>query len=341
METAYYMPKHPGSFGAVQSLKRYSGKPLKEVKAWLSTQKAYTLHKPARKHFERRKTYSKGIDDIFQADLADLSNIAGYNDGFRYLLTCIDVFSKFAFAIPIKNKTGTTLTEAFERILQERKCNMLQTDKGTEFLNHIFQAMLKKNNIHFYTSENEDIKAAVVERFNRTLKTKMWKYFTYKNTLKYIDILDDLLHSYNNTYHSSIRMAPSQVDPSNADIILKRLYPIKPKPKWKYVVGDRVRICKAKRVFKKGYLPNWTDEIFTIARRYPTHPVTYGLDDYDGESIKGKFYEFEIQKIVKEDDVYDVEKILKTRKRRGKTEYFVKWKGYPDKFNSWIDGSSK
>jgi hypothetical protein len=218
---------------------------------------------------------------------------------------------------------------------------MLQTDKGTEFLNHVFQAMLKKNNIHFYTSENEDIKAAVVERFNRTLKTKMWKYFTYKNTLKYIDILGDLLHSYNNTYHSSIRMAPSQVDPSNADIILKRLYPIKPKPKWKYVVGDRVRMSKAKRVFKKGYLPNWTDEIFTIARCYPTHPVTYGLDDYDGESIKGKFYEFEIQKIVKEDDVYDVEKILKTRKRRGKTEYFVKWKGYPDKFNSWIDGSSK
>jgi hypothetical protein len=238
----------------------------------------------------------------------------------------------------MKTKTGKEVTEAFLQILNERKCHMLQTDKGTEYLNSTFQSMLKRNDIHFYTSENEDLKAAVVERFNRTLKTKMFKYFSYKNTLKYTDVLDDLLHSYNNTYHRSIGMTPSQVDTSNENTIAKRLYPIKPKPKWKFDVGDKVRISKAKRVFKKGYLPNWTDELFTIVERFPTHPVTYALKDYGGEDIKGKFYEFEIQKVIKEDDVYDVEKILKTRKRKGKTQHLVKWKGYPDKFNSWIDG---
>jgi transposase InsO family protein len=338
MESAYFTPRHPGSFGGVQSLRRYSGQSLKEVRKWLSAQNAYTLHKPNRLHFKRRKTYSKGINDLFQADLVDLSNISKYNDGYRYLLTCIDVFSKYAFAVPLKTKSGKEVTEAFLQILNERKCHMLQTDKGTEYLNSTFQSMLKRNDIHFYTSENEDLKAAVVERFNRTLKTKMFKYFSYKNTLKYIDVLDDLLHSYNNTYHRSIDMTPSQVDTSNENTIAKRLYPIKPNPKWKFDVGDRVRISKAKRVFKKGYLPNWTDELFTIAERFPTHPVTYALKDYGGEDIKGKFYEFEIQKVIKEDDVYDVEKILKTRKRKGKTQHLVKWKGYPDKFNSWIDG---
>jgi hypothetical protein len=106
--------------------------------------------------------------------------------------------------------------------------------------------------------------------------------------------------------------------------------------RYKYDVGDRVRIVKYKHVFQKGYLPNWTEEIFEIAEKHPTYPVTYGLKDLAGEDIKGKFYEQEIQKVVKTDDVYEIEKILKTRKRGGKVEYFVKWKGYPEKFNSWV-----
>jgi hypothetical protein len=89
-------------------------------------------------------------------------------------------------------------------------------------------------------------------------------------------------------------------------------------------------------VFQKGYLPNWTEEIFTIVVRHLPHPVTYGLADLTGEHIRGKFYKQEIQKVTGDDDVYDVEKVLKTRKRGGKVEYFVKWRGYPDKCNSWV-----
>jgi len=147
----------------------------------------------------------------------------------RYLLTCIDVFSKRAWAVPVRTKSGPDVTEAFEKILDDEQCNMVQSDKRTEFLNSTFQSMLRRRGIHFCTSENEDLKASVVERFNRTLKTKMYRYFTHANTRRYVDVLDDLLHWYNNTYHRSIGMAPAEVSVGNEHQVRERLYPLKPK----------------------------------------------------------------------------------------------------------------
>jgi len=162
-----------GSFGAVQNLKLYGDESYVDTVRYLSKQHAYTLHKQRRIRLPRRKTYSKGIGDLYQADLVDMTNISRYNDATRYLLTCIDV-SKKAWVVPLLSKTDRHVTEAFEKI------RMLQTDKGSKFVNSSFQQMLKRHNIHFYTSENEDIKAAVVERFNRTLKTKMYRYLRSK-----------------------------------------------------------------------------------------------------------------------------------------------------------------
>ena len=125
--------------------------------------------------FPRRKTYSKGVADLYHIDLADMSNVAAFNDGVRYQLTCIEVFSKRAWVVPIRTKTGRDVANAFEKILIDGTPNMVQSDKGTEFLNSTFQSMLKRKGIKFYTSENEDLKASVVERFNRTLKTKMYR----------------------------------------------------------------------------------------------------------------------------------------------------------------------
>ena len=337
----YVIAKEPGSFGGIETLQRYSAKPRNEVSRWLMGQDAYTLHKPVRKRFPRRRTYSKGIGDLFQADLVDMSALARQNDGNRYLLTCIDVFSKRAWAIPLKTKSAESVKEAFEKIFEYENPNMIQTDKGTEFLNSTVQGLFKQHNIKHYTSENEDIKAAVVERFNRTLKNKMWRYFTYAKTQKYIDVLNELLDSYNNTYHRSIGMTPNEVNINNMNEIARRLYPLKRKPIYKFEIGDKVRMSKGKHVFKRGYVQGWTDEIFTVSERHPTDPATYGVKDYGGEDIKGKFYEQELQKVMKEDDVYEIEQVIKTRKRGGKVEYFVKWKGYPDKFNSWVDAITK
>lgn len=336
MESVYYEASNPGSFGGVRPLARFSGSPIKAVKNWLATQDTYTLHKPITKKFPRRKTFAKGIDDLFQADLADVRNLSSYNDGFSYILTCIDVFSRYAFAVPIKDKRGGTVSAGFEQIFEERVPNMLQTDRGLEFLNAQVQDVFRKHNIRHYFSLNDDIKAALVERFNRTLKSRLYRYMSRHRTNRWIDALNDVVASYNKSPHRSIGMAPIDVTQDKEDELARRLYPPKPPLRYKYDVGDRVRIAKYKHVFQKGYVPNWTEELFVIADKNPTYPVTYVLKDLAGEYIKGKFYEQEIQKVTKTDDVYDIEKVLKTRRRGGKVEHFVKWRGYPDKFNSWI-----
>ena len=134
-------------------------------------------------------------------------------------------------------------------------------------------------------------------------------------------------------------MAPSDVNAQNESIVRSRLFELHqvPRIKWKYHVGQTVRIKQTKQTFKKGYEASWTEEIFTIHALYPSDPPTYILKDFSGEVIKGKFYELEIQPVIKTDDTFIVERVLKTRKRAGKTEFFVKWRNYPDKFNSWVD----
>jgi len=332
---SYENVRAPGSFGGIVNVRRYGGN-VKDLVA----NDAYTLHKASRVRFPRRKTYSKGPGDLFQIDLTDLSNISSYNDGYRYLLTCVDVFTKRAWAVPVKTKTGHEVTRAFEKILADGdKPVYVQSDKGSEFLNSTFQSMLKRYGIKFYTSQNEDIKAAIVERFNRTIKTKIYRFLTAKNTKRYVDVLPDMLHSYNNTYHRSIGLAPADVDATNEDLVRSRLYPVKPKSyKWRYNVGDNVRITMRRQPFQKGYVAGWSTEIFVVDALLPTVPVTYRLKDLAGDVIKGRFYGPEIQKVVKADNErFDVEKILKTRKRAGKVEYYVKWLGYPSNFNSWTD----
>jgi hypothetical protein len=230
------------------------------------------------------------------------------------------------------------MASAFEKIFQQgRVPNLLQSDRGLEFYAKGVQDVFRKYNIRHYSSDNWDLKAAVVERLNRSLKTRLYRYMTHHRTHRWLDALPDVVDSYNHSYHRSIGMAPVEVTAENQEEVAKRLYPPKPPLFYKYNVGDRVRISRYKHIFEKGYLSNWTDEIFEIADKYPTYPVTYGLKDLAGETIEGKFYEPEIQKVTKSaEDLYDVEKVLKTRRRRGKVEYFVKWKGYPDKFNSWV-----
>ena len=247
MDDFYYDISKPGSLTGIKPMLRYSKFTGKQVKEFLSGQPAYTLHRPIRRRFERRKTFSKGIGDLFQLDLADMSNIARDNDNYRYILTVIDVFSKYAFAVPLKTKSAKEVTDAFENnVLSVKTCRLLQGDKGSEFSNSIFQNMLKRHSIHFYTSENEDIKAAVVERFNRTLKERIYRYFTYKNTNRYVDVLPQIVKSYNASWHRSIGMAPDQVTAKNQKRVAEKMFPIKPKTfEWKLKVGDPVRMSLA------------------------------------------------------------------------------------------------
>ena len=205
--------------------------------------------------------------------------------------------------------------------------------------------LLKKNNVQLYSTENEE-KSSIVERWNCTIKQNMWKYFSANNTIKYTDILPNLIKKYNNTYHQSIKCPPALTRaPSSYQHVHDALYnrpgednDIEVKPKFK--IGDCVLILKKKKTFVKGFMPNWTEELYIVNGVRLTKPVTYNIKDLKGDTIKGAFYWKELQKASQE--VYRINKVLRKRKRKGDgmKEALVKWKGYSNDFNSWIPESN-
>ena len=340
LKAGYYNARYPGSFGGVEQLHRLVRIPKTQIKKWLSHQDAYTLHKPVRKRFPRRRIIVTGILEQYQCDLIDVQRLKSRNDGFGYILTCIDVFTKKAYANPIKNKTSTCVVRALRSIFDRGGVpKNLQTDKGTEFLNANVQKFLRQVGVKHFTSENETIKAAVVERFNRTLLSRLYRFFTYSQSERFVEILPDLIESYNNTYHRSIKKRPVDVNVENQEEVWQTLYgrePQIPALPPSLQPGDRVRISETRRNFKKGYLPAWTEELFTVSRPLRTTPYTYVIKDDAGEEVIGSFYPLELQK-VGEKEVYQIDSILRQRKGAGeRTEVLVKWRGYPDSFNSWI-----
>ena len=342
----YYSPSNPASFSGLNKLSKVAKTPEPHVKKWLEGEDAYTLHKQVRKIFPRNKYLVTNIDELFQADLIDLRNLKEDNDNVGYLLSVIDVFSKYAWVKPLQTKTGVEVSSAFQQIFNERIPLNLQTDKGKEFLASRVQKLFKQHEVNFYVAKNPDVKAAVVERFNKTLKSKMFKYFTYANTQRYIDVLPDLVQSYNNSYHRTIKMAPNHVNADNVLQVYRNIYRhkqplLKSNSKILYKVGDYIRITRFKHVFEKGYASNWSGEIFQITNVIKRDPVVYKIKDLLGEPVDGVFYQPEIQRVqYNPEKSFHIDKILKKRYKNGRTEILVQWKNYPPKFNSWILESS-
>jgi transposase InsO family protein len=352
----YEDPSVPGAYSGASSFIREVKKREKDIdgstiKLWLQTQDGYTLHKPTRKLFKRNRIIVNGIDDTFQMDLVDVSTLADTNDGHNFILTAIDVFSKFAWAIPLKNKSASAVNAGLKEILDTGRIpQRIHTDQGKEFLNKIIAGTLKKYNIKLYTL-NSEMKASIVERFNRTLREKMWRYFSHHVTYRYIDILQDLLKNYNGSFHRSIKTTPFKVSSKNEASIWKTLYGHNKSEftndsiNFKFQVGDHVRISTSKNTFEKGYSPNWSREIFIIQERLARNPPVYILKDtHDTEPtvLDGIFYEQQLQKInVPEDKVYYIKEVVKERKTKSnQKESLVKWLGYPEKFNSWINNNT-
>ena len=273
---------------------------------------AEELHKPIRRKFKRRRVLVNGIDKIWAADLVDMKAFSKFNRSVRYLLAVIDIFSKYGWLIPLKDKTGKSVASALKTIFKERKPEKMWVDKGKEFYNKDV-----KDLIELYSTENEE-KSSVVHRWIRTLKEKMWKYFSAKSTNVYMNVLSDLVKEYNNTRHSCIKMTPVKASKKENELtVWRNLYPehleihdIKPK----FSVGDKVRICKKKKTFEKGYTTRWTEEIFTIVEVKHTSPITYKIADLNGEEIKGTFYEPELQKTSQE--LFRIEKVIKRGKKK-------------------------
>ena len=286
------------------------------------------LHKPIIKKFEKIKVHAAFKDNIWGADLADMQLLSRYNKGIRFLLCVIHIFSKYAWVVPLKDEKGISIFKALQSILKQsnRKPNKIRVDKGSDFYNAYFKKWLRDNDIVMYSTHNEG-KSVVAERFIRTLKSKIYKYMTSISKNVYIDNLDDIVNEYNNTHHTTIKIKPIDVKDNTYINTDKKINNKDPK----FKVGDRVRISKYKNIFAKGYTPNWSEEIFVIKKVKNTVPWTYVINDVNGEEITGTFYEKELQKASQEE--FRIEKVIK----RNADKIYVKWKGYDNSFNSWID----
>ena len=341
----YYNPSDPAAFAGVSKLKKKF--PNVDVTSWLASQPTYTLHKPMLRRFPTRKYRSSGPNHLWQMDLMEMIPYASVNKGYRYILTCVDVFTRFARAEPIKAKDGGKVAVAIEMMLKnagkDKKPIHIQTDLGMEFYNKIVQEVFKKHKIRHY-SVHSQYKAAVVERFNRTLREKLNRYFTHHGKKTWLSVLPDIINAYNNTSHRGIG-GKKPVDVTNdlnfwlsqENITSKRA------ANRIYAVNTLVRISRlSNNPFRKNFDQNWSEEIFKIhAIDKRDNPVMYILQDLKGEIIQGKFYRQELQVVDKNlPKVYRIEKIIRTRNKGKHKQYLVKWYGYDDSHNSWISDSA-
>ena len=344
LTSVYYDASHPASFSGSQKLYvavKSKGITLRQVKEFLKKQETYTLHFPVKRKFQRNKVFSPRIDHQWDADLMDMQQISTYNEGYNYVLLSIDIFSRFVWTVPLKSKKGNEVIRAFETIFsQGRKPKYLRTDKGTEFLNFNTKSFFGKHGVKHFVTQNEEIKANYAERAIKTIKMKIYKYFTANQTNTYINTLKDITSAYNNSVHRTIKTAPIDVTKETENEVFTIQYagaPIGKSRHYKYKVGDFVRISHKKKPFSREYHEKWSGELFEIKTRLMREGIPlYQLSDYQKEDIIGTFYEEELQAVIP-GEVFKVEKILKTRKRKGRPkEYFVHWLRWPSKYDSWI-----
>ena len=349
----YFDVSNPASFGGVKKLynaaKAISPEiSFKNVQDWLKTQLTYTLHKQIINKFKRNRILVQRKNEQFECDLVDMQNFSKFNSGFKYILTAIDCFSKFLYAFPLKNKTPFEIIKVFKVIFKIDKPQHIRTDRGLEFNNSKVQKFLKENDVNYFTSNDSKIKCAIMERANRTLKSKMFRYFTSKGTRKYYDILQALVKSYNNSYHRTIKMAPINVSDANREEVFENIYQAKnyreifekAQQKSKLKVGSTVRIkYDLNKNFDKSYYPLWSDRIYKIEKKIDRSVIPNFEVSSEGDTLKRKFYPKELQEIAG-DPIYRIEKILRKRQRNGEKQVLVKYIGYPDQYNQWIQQAS-
>lgn len=351
LKKLYFDPGSPACYGGVTALyreakKRFPKINIKTIEKFLAKQNTYTLHKPVRRKFPRNKIVTAGLDVDWQADLADLKALKKYNSNYTYILVVVDVLSRYLWAVPLKRKTPTDVTNAFEQILKSsgRIPWRLCTDRGTEFKG-CFQPFLAKHDIKYFNATSPDVKAAMAERYVKTIKMRLWKYFTKMKTFRYMEVLPRIVHSINHSVHRVTGMRPVDVNRKNQESLWQKLYgkytKNNPSIKYRFKIGDKVRITKEKHQLTKGYLPNFTEEVFVVNEILKSRtPVAYRLVDEEGEDIEGVFYESELVKVIPPDEpIKVIEKVYKIEKRKDDYYYFVKWQGQPAKKNKWIKES--
>ena len=359
LKEIYYNPEHPASYEGINKIYEFIKKEGKfkiskaRIKNWLQNQQSYSLNKPVKRKFKRGRVIVSGIDDQFDIDLASMIPLAPDNDNFKYLLMVIDIFSRYGWVVPLKDKTAPEIIKGFKEVLfSGRKPQKLRSDAGSEFTSKEFKKFLKKEGITHFTTHSEK-QANYVERFIKTIKGKIYRYMTEKSSNRYIDILPNLVRSYNNTWHSGILSEPVNVNKENESRLWWQMYwpeeeyIKKEKPcdkrnrqkKFIFKVGDKVRISYLRKSFQREYDTKWSYEIFVVTERFlrQDQPI-YRIADWFGDPLEGTFYQKELQKVdTRWHKPWKVQEVFDSRGLGKKKEYLVKWLGWPKKFNTWIN----
>ena len=293
------------------------------------------LNEPTIQKFERQKVIVNHINEIHSTDLVDMTQYSKISKGYKYIFTNIDVFSKIAYAYPIKSTKIQDIKPCFEKIFKKNKPKYIWSDKESAFLSKELQNFFKDNNVRIYHT-NSHLKAVVIERFNRSLRELMMKEFVKNNNTVWYNILPKLIKIYNNRYHSTIKTKPIQVNKSNERYIKQNVYTYsKTSKNPKFKINDLVRISLKRRpIFDKPSSNiKWSEELFKIHSINKSNVITYKIKDLNDEIIEGIFYERELQKTKNTSKVYVIEKII----RKNRNKYLIKWRGYSNDFNSWIN----
>lgn len=315
LHNLYYNLDSPANYAGAKTLYYHARKQnpnitYKKVTDFLESQHTYTVHKQAvTKKFKRNKVKATGLDTHWQADLCDMQGLKKWNNDHCYILTVVDVLSKYGFAESIKDKSAKSVAEAFARIVKRsgRSPWYLMVDKGKEFHGEFRRYVTKDLGITLHISNAKVIKAPNVERFNRILKTRMWKYFTNKRTYRYTNVLQQLVNSCNNRFSNPIQMQPSEVTHRNEEEVGQRLYgddeqekKKKKKSKvikFRYKVGDRVRPIYPAKVFHKGYRTRFSNTVHVITECLPRKPPVYRIrEEHTNTPAKGTYYYEELVK---------------------------------------------
>ena len=349
LENIYFNPEHPAAFGDRKKLLKYakevdSSITDNDVKNWLSSKFEYTLYKPTRKNFERNKVYATYINEYWQIDLLDYVSYSRQNSGYKYLTTIIDVFSKYLIVIPLKNKSMNEVTKKFNLLFAKIKPSKIQSDRGKEFDNHQFRKLCSDHGIIYFTTQNQTKKCAVVERVNRTLRIKIQRYMVHRGTYRYIDIIEKIVKGYNHSVHRSTEMKPIDVKMNDESKIFKKLYGAENmieimkqrQGDKKFETSDTVRVKFDERPLEKGYQQKWSDIVYKVRKVYnkllkPQYSVS--LND---QNLKRRYYPEELQKVSVENTNFQIDRILRYRRRENQREALIRWRGYGPEHDQWI-----
>lgn len=359
LKRLYFNPSNPASFQGPEAVLRQvrregrNNLSRKQIKNWVRNQEGYSQMRKVNRQFERSPVVVSGIDDQWDVDLAQLSSYADENDGINYLLVVIDIFTRFLWVRPMKDKFAVTIVAAFRDVLSEgRKPRRLRSDAARDFTSKKFQELCNAEGIVHFTTFGEK-QANFVEAVIKTVKRTIYTRMVTENTPRYIDDLDEMVDAYNNRFHSGIQAIPREITKADEKHLWWQMYmpadffdPTKKKkiPRnipYEHAVGDHVRISATLGNFNRQYNQKWSTEVFKVRSRFHRFGIPqFTLEDLKGEPLRGSFYTSELQGVdFDEKQSFKIEKILKYRGRRPNREALVRWLGWPRKFDLWIKES--